>query len=95
MGELSRRMMVTGGNVTGITDQLEKERLVQRVADPQDGRAFTVKLTEAGRSAFAEMAAVHEAWIEELLQDIPGADKATMIELLATMKRHLDGRAAT
>jgi DNA-binding MarR family transcriptional regulator len=93
MGELSRRMMVTGGNVTGITDQLEKEQLVQRVPDPHDRRAFTVKLTEAGRRAFAEMAAVHEAWIEELLQDIPGEDKAKMIELLAVMKRHLNERA--
>jgi DNA-binding MarR family transcriptional regulator len=93
MGELSRRMMVTGGNVTGITDQLEKDQLVQRVADPHDRRAFTVKLTEAGRRAFAEMAAVHEAWIEELLQDIPAEDKAKMIELLALMKRHLNERA--
>jgi DNA-binding MarR family transcriptional regulator len=95
MGELSRRMMVTGGNVTGITDQLEKEQLVQRVPDPHDRRAFTVKLTAAGRRAFAEMAAVHEAWIEELLQDIPGLDKAQMIALLATMKRHLDERASS
>jgi DNA-binding MarR family transcriptional regulator len=93
MGELSRRMMVTGGNVTGITDQLEKEKLVQRVPDPHDRRAFTVKLTAAGRRAFADMAAVHEAWIEELLQDVPPEDKAVMIELLASMKRHLDQRA--
>jgi DNA-binding MarR family transcriptional regulator len=93
MGELSRRMMVTGGNVTGITDQLEKEGLVQRVPDPQDRRAFAVKLTEAGRRAFADMAAVHEAWIEELLKDIPGEDKAAMIELLARMKHHLNDHA--
>jgi DNA-binding MarR family transcriptional regulator len=94
MGELSRRMMVTGGNVTGITDQLEKERLVQRVPDPQDRRAFAVKLTDAGRRAFADMAAVHEAWIEELLKDIPGEDKAAMIELLARMKHHLNERSS-
>jgi DNA-binding MarR family transcriptional regulator len=93
MGELSRRMMVTGGNVTGITDQLEKEQLVQRVPDPQDRRAFMVRLTEQGRRAFAEMAAVHEAWIEELLQDIPAEDKALMIGMLASMKRRLDERA--
>jgi DNA-binding MarR family transcriptional regulator len=94
MGELSRRMMVTGGNVTGITDQLEKERLVQRVPDPQDRRAFAVKLTDAGRRAFADMAAVHEAWIEELLKDTPGEDKAAMIELLARMKHHLNERSS-
>lgn len=90
MGELSKRMMVTGGNVTGITDLLEREKLVLRVPDPKDRRAYAVKLTEAGRAAFAEMAAVHERWIEELLRDIPAGEKTQLIELLSQMKRHLD-----
>jgi len=92
MGELSRRMMVTGGNITGITDQLEQEDLVQRVPDPKDGRAYSVKLTPAGRKAFAAMAAVHEEWIAELLQDVSGKDKAQLIELLSHMKRSLNAR---
>ncbi|MGZ5200199.1 MAG: MarR family winged helix-turn-helix transcriptional regulator [Ramlibacter sp.] len=91
MGELSRRMMVTGGNVTGITDLLEKEGLVVRVPDQHDRRAYAVKLTEAGRSAFAGMAVVHERWIEELLHDIPPADKATLIALLSKLKQGLGG----
>jgi DNA-binding MarR family transcriptional regulator len=90
MGELSKRMMVTGGNVTGITDQLEREKLVLRVADPADRRASSVKLTAAGRRAFAEMAAVHEGWIEELLEHISSDDKGQLIELLSQMKRHLN-----
>jgi DNA-binding MarR family transcriptional regulator len=92
MGELSKRMMVTGGNVTGITDQLEQEKLVVRVPDPKDRRAYAVKLTDEGRRAFADMAAVHERWIEELLQDVAGDDKAALIDLLSQMKRRLDGR---
>jgi DNA-binding MarR family transcriptional regulator len=92
MGELSKRMMVTGGNVTGITDQLEQENLVVRVPDPKDGRAFSVKLTAAGRKAFAQMAEVHEGWIAELLQDISQEDKGQMIELLSQMKGHLYAR---
>jgi len=90
MGELSKRMMVTGGNVTGIAAQLEKEGLVERVSDPQDKRAFVVRLTRAGRTAFAGMAAVHEGWVAELFAGIPGTDKATMIALLDTMKQHLN-----
>jgi len=89
MGELSKRMMVTGGNITGITDQLEREALVVRVQDVKDRRASAVRLTEAGRAAFAEMAAVHERWIEEMLADVPVEDKAAMIALLSTMKRKL------
>ena len=90
MGELSKRMMVTGGNITGITDQLEQEKLVERVPDPKDRRAYSVTLTAAGRRAFAEMAAVHEGWITELLKDISGDDKGTLIELLSQMKLHLN-----
>ena len=91
MGELSRRMMVTGGNITGITDQLENENLVVRVADPKDRRAYSVKLTPAGRRAFAEMAAVHEKWVAELLKDISPNDKGQLIALLSQMKQHLNG----
>jgi DNA-binding MarR family transcriptional regulator len=90
MGELSRRMMVTGGNITGITDQLEQEKLVMRVPDPKDRRVYTVKLTDAGRRAFAEMAVVHESWIAELLQDISSEDKGQLIALLSQMKQHLN-----
>jgi len=90
MGELSKRMMVTGGNVTGIADQLEREELVVRVPDPQDGRAFMLRLTARGRSAFAEMAAVHQGWVADLFGDIAPADKAAMIALLDTMKRQLN-----
>ena len=89
MGELSKRMMVTGGNITGITDQLEREQLVVRVQDVNDRRASAVKLTPAGRAASDDMAAVHERWIEEMLADVAAEDKATMIALLSTMKRSL------
>lgn len=90
MGEISKRMMVTGGNITGITDQLEQEELVVRVQDPKDRRASAVKLTEKGRQVFADMAVVHERWIEELLEDVSFEDKGKLIELLSHMKRQFD-----
>ena len=89
MGELSKRMMVTGGNITGITDQLEQEKLVVRVADPKDRRAYAVKLTAAGRRAFKRMASVHEAWIAELFSGLNAEQKNTMFELLSQVKYHL------
>jgi DNA-binding MarR family transcriptional regulator len=90
MGELSKRMMVTGGNITGITDQLEQEQLVVRVADAKDRRVYSVKLTEAGRRAFGEMAAVHEGWVADMLRDISPDDKGQLIALLSQMKQHLN-----
>eukprot|EP01034_Spumella_vulgaris_P031080 gene31080-38410_t len=86
MGELSKRMMVTGGNITGITDQLEHEKLVLRVPDPKDRRAYSVKLTAAGRRSFERMAQVHEGWIAELLDGLSVKEKNDMIALLSRMK---------
>jgi DNA-binding MarR family transcriptional regulator len=90
MGELSKRMMVTGGNITSITDQLEQEQLVIRVADSKDRRAYSVKLTPAGHQAFAQMAGVHEAWVAELFSDLSAEEKSQMINLLAQVKGHLN-----
>lgn len=86
MGELSRRMMVTGGNVTGITDQLEQEKLVVRVSDAKDKRSYSVKLTAAGRRAFKRMALVHEAWIADLFSGLQAEQKDQLIELLSQIK---------
>ena len=91
MGELSQRLMVTGGNVTGITDQLEAEGLVKRTPHPADRRSFAVQLTPAGRRMFRRMAAVHEQWVIELFAAWSAAEKAQVHELLAGLKEHLAG----
>lgn len=89
MGELSKRMMVTGGNITGITDQLEQEKLVVRVHNAADRRVYSVKLTAAGRRAFAKMAAVHEGWIDELMGGLSAHDKEKLIQMLSQLKSHM------
>jgi DNA-binding MarR family transcriptional regulator len=88
MNELSRRMMVTGGNVTGITDQLVAEALVQRVAVPDDRRAYRVKLTAKGRKQFGEMAHAHEAWIVSAFSGLNEKEIATLHRLLGKVKEH-------
>ena len=94
MSELSRRLMVTGGNITGITDMLEAEGLVARVAHPTDRRAYTVKLTPAGRRLFARMASAHERWIIELLGGLDAAEQEQMYRTLARLKQHLQAGTA-
>jgi DNA-binding MarR family transcriptional regulator len=92
MGELSKRLMVTGGNVTGITDMLEKEGLVARVIDSQDRRAFRVKLTPSGQRLFKRMAADHERWIIDLFEDLPSKGKQQLAGLLNHLKIHVRRR---
>ena len=88
MNELSRRMMVTGGNVTGITDQLVSEGLVERVAVLGDRRAFRVKLTSTGRTQFRVMAQQHETWIVDAFAGLTEKEVATLHRLLGKVKAH-------
>ena len=78
MKDLSRCLMVTGGNITGLTDELEREGYVTRVGDPLDRRAWILRLTPKGRGAFEAMAREHEAWIVEILG---GLDAKTIQQL--------------
>ena len=87
MTELSRFLMVSNGNVTGIIDRLVAERLVLRKAPAEDRRAFIVRLTPKGTTQFAAIAKVHQAWVDDLLSDFDSAETETMIQ-------HLDGLAS-
>jgi DNA-binding MarR family transcriptional regulator len=91
MSELSRRMMVTGGNVTGITDQLVTEGLVDRVDVEGDRRAYRVRLTPRGRKLFNEMAQQHEQWIVDAFAALSDKDIAALHRLLGKVKDHALG----
>ena len=90
MNELSRRMMVTGGNVTGITDQLVAEGLVERVLVAGDRRACRVRLTPLGRSQFAERARQHEGWIVAAFESLAPAEVQALHQLLGKVKQHFN-----
>jgi DNA-binding MarR family transcriptional regulator len=89
MSELSRHLRVTGGNVTGLTDDLEREGLVVRDSIPSDRRAWMLRLTTRGRRAFETMAREHEQWVRELFG---GLDEHAVSELyahLGVLRAHL------
>ena len=88
MNQLSRLLMVTGGNVTAIVDQLEKEGLVERADQPADRRAFQIHLTRAGERSFAEMAREHEEWVVGLLEGMNRRELDELLRLLARVKQH-------
>jgi DNA-binding MarR family transcriptional regulator len=95
MGELSRRMMVTGGNITTIVDQLEKEKLVLREVGANDRRSFTVKLTQAGKDAFTDMAIAHEAWVADMFEGLSVDQQSQLYTLLGAMKKNLQKQEET
>jgi len=88
MNALSQRLMVTGGNVAGITDQLVAEGLVERVEVPDDRRAYQVRLTDKGRRQFNAMAQAHEAWIVQAFEALDLRDIETLHTLLGKIKQH-------
>jgi DNA-binding MarR family transcriptional regulator len=84
MTELSRFLMVSNGNVTGIIDRLVSEKLVVRQAPADDRRAIIVRLTPRGLKEFTAMAKAHQSWVDGLLSEFDAAEVDTLI-------RHLDG----
>jgi DNA-binding MarR family transcriptional regulator len=86
MKELSRRLMVTGGNVTGLTRQLVDEGLVDRRAIDGDRRVQIVRLTAKGRRAFDAMAEEHERWIVELFGALKADERDRLFGLLGRLK---------
>jgi len=86
MSELSRRMMVTNGNITGITDQLEKEGMVERGKVASDRRSSIIKLTAKGKRNFRKMAEAHEQWVQHLLAGMPEKSKKNLYDALGELK---------
>jgi len=89
MGELSRRMMVTSGNVTGLAARLIREGLVERRVDAADRRSATLRLTAAGRRAFGQMAPVHAGWIAAVFADLGSGERDQLAALLGRVKQSL------
>jgi len=92
MGELSRRLMVTNGNVTGLIDRLVTEGLVARTPSPHDRRAQVVSLTPAGKQAFEAMIPKHQDFIAERFQGIARAELAELHRLLGKLKTSFEAR---
>jgi DNA-binding MarR family transcriptional regulator len=86
LGELSSRMMVSNGNVTGLVERLLAQGLLDRRPAPNDRRAQLVSLSGEGRRAFRAMARTHENWIAEMFARLSPADIDDMMRLLGKAK---------
>ena len=89
MSEVSKRMMVSSGNVTLIVEHLLASGDVERQTSTQDRRAQLIRLTEAGRANFRQMAAAHEIWIANMFDGLTQKDIGNLMKLLAKAKASL------
>lgn len=86
LGELSQRMMVTNGNVTGLVDRLVTEGVITRTRQKSDRRSHIVSMTEKGRRQFARMAKEHENWIAGMFGDLSQNEFTALTKLLGKLK---------
>ena len=86
LGELSQRMMVSNGNVTGLVDRLVEQKMIERRPSPTDRRAMLVNLTSDGRKAFRAMARTHEGWIAGIFGELSRSEIDQLMQLLAKTK---------
>jgi DNA-binding MarR family transcriptional regulator len=87
MSQLGQCLMVTGGNITGLTDRLEKEGLAERRPHPTDRRSQVIGLTDKGRASFEAMAESHEEWVRQIIGDLPDDDGKQLMHGLGTLKQ--------
>ena len=91
--ELSRLLLVTSGNLTGIVDRLEQQKLVLRRPDARDRRVIRVALSDKGRRVTAEVLPAHAADIEEILSFMPRVALVQLSDLLGRLRDGLHARA--
>ncbi len=92
LGEVSARMMVTNGNVTGLAARLEAEGLVARSTDAHDRRISRLRLTSAGARGFAAQSAAHAAWVREIFAGLSAAERDALHRLLGRTKQSIHAR---
>jgi DNA-binding MarR family transcriptional regulator len=101
MSELSERLLVSNGNVTGVIARLIEEGFVGRQTDPSDRRVHRVFLTQSGRLAFRHLAQEHEALIDHIMAGFGESEMEQLLDLTATLEESarrelgtLDGASA-
>ncbi len=86
LSDVSKRMMVSNGNVTGLVERLVESGHLDRRTSKTDGRVQVIRLTKLGRAVFRKMAAEHETWIAGFFSDLSDKDVQDLMRLLAKTK---------
>jgi DNA-binding MarR family transcriptional regulator len=92
LAELSRRMLVTAGNLTGLVERAVRDGVVLRQRDASDGRVMRVHLTDAGRALYAEVLPLHAARVAALLDGLDASERRELRQLLGKLRDSLQPR---
>lgn len=87
LGEVSKRMMVSNGNITGLVERLVESGHIERWVLPEDRRVQVIGLTKLGRKEFAAMAKAHEDWIAQMLAGLSQKEIDSLLKLLGKLKK--------
>jgi DNA-binding MarR family transcriptional regulator len=93
LSDLSKRMMVSNGNLTGLVDRMVSSGHLHRRTSEADRRAQVISLTELGRSEFHAMAAEHELWIASMFSELSRRERDNLMQILGKAKRSARGAA--
>ncbi len=94
MSDLSRRLMVTNGNLTSLIGRLVREGLVKRETLPTDRRTQIVRITAAGKRSLDAMTPEHQQWIDSLFAELTQTDRARLYELLGKLRTSVQNSLA-
>ncbi len=94
MSDLSRRLMVTNGNLTSLIGRLVREGLVKRETLPTDRRTQIVRLTAQGKRSLDAMTPAHQHWIDSLFAELTPTDRARLYELLGKLRTSVQNSLA-
>ncbi|NLY64635.1 MAG: MarR family transcriptional regulator [Alcaligenaceae bacterium] len=89
MGDLSERLMVSNGNITAITSQLEKEDLIVRIVNKDDRRSTFIKLTPKGKRQYTKMAKAQGKWLEQMFDGLSPTSSRSLYKSLADLKKRI------
>ena len=90
MGQLSRFMMVSNGNVTAVVNRLLEDGWVLRISDKADRRVATVRLTRKGRQAFVKMAKTHEQWVDRMFAGLSDERIDELMNMLGELRAAIE-----
>lgn len=89
MSELSQRLLVSNGNVTGVIARLVEDGFVIRQTDRADRRTQRVSLSDRGKRHFASMAKKHEALVDRIFADVTDVEMERLLKLLTRLNKSI------